>query len=120
MDAACLPAAWHALAEAASPGRAAWRVQHPTATRRAIAPAIDDPLVTLRARLLADAALASAATDRAGLPGAARPVGPDCGHRLAARGPAVRRLTPAPEQTRTVPRRRAGCPHCGPPLLPPG
>jgi predicted RNA-binding Zn-ribbon protein involved in translation (DUF1610 family) len=120
MDAAHLAAPWHTLAEDAITGMAEWRVQHPTATLREIETAIDDHLAAMRARMLQDAALASAAADLAGLPAAERPVCPDCGHRLEARGQEVRRLTTAHERTITLTRSRAVCPQCGTALFPSG
>lgn len=120
MDTARLPAPWHTLAEDVIPGLAAWRLQHPTATLREIEAAIDDRLAALRARRLQDAALASAATELGALPAAVRPACPDCGHRLAARGQEVRRLTTQHERPITLTRRRAGCPQGGTALFPPG
>ena len=120
MDTARLTAHWHILAEDAITGMAEWRLPHPTATLREIETAIDDHLAAMRARMLQDAALASAATDLAGQPAAARPVCPDCGHRLEARGPEVRRLTTHHERTITLTRSRAVCPSCGTAHFPPG
>ena len=40
-----------------------WRLQHPKATLRQIEQALDDRLAKLRARMLQEAALASAAAD---------------------------------------------------------
>ena len=56
-----LDAQWRELAEAAITGMAEWRVQHPTATFREIEAAVDERLARVRARMLQDAALASAA-----------------------------------------------------------
>jgi predicted RNA-binding Zn-ribbon protein involved in translation (DUF1610 family) len=115
-----LTAHWHTLAEDVISGMAEWRLQHSTATLREIEAAIDDRLAALRARMLQDAALASAATDRGALPVDARPVCPDCGHRLEARGQEVPRLTTSHERTITLTRSRAVCPQCGTALVPPG
>jgi predicted RNA-binding Zn-ribbon protein involved in translation (DUF1610 family) len=113
MDAARLAASWHALAEDAITGMAEWRVHHPTATLREIEAAIDEHLAATRARMLQDAALASAAADLAALPLAARPACPACGHQVAARGQETRRLTTHHERTITLTRSRAVCPSCG-------
>lgn len=120
MDPARLAAQWHTLAEEAITGMAEWRVQHPTATRRAIEAAIDDHLAQVRARMLQDAALASAAADLDDLPAGERPVCPECGHQLEARGHEPRRLTTRHEQPISLSRTRAVCPQCGTALFPPG
>jgi predicted RNA-binding Zn-ribbon protein involved in translation (DUF1610 family) len=119
MDPAQLTAQWQVLAEEAITGMAEWRVQHPTATLREIEAAIDEHLAQVRARMLQDAALLSAAADLRALPAAARPVCPDCGQRLEARGQEVRRLTTRHDQPITLRRTRAVCPECGTALFPP-
>ena len=119
MDAGRLAAQWQVLAEEAITGMAEWRVQHPTATLREIEAAIDEHLAQVRARMLQDAALLSAAADLRALPPAARPVCPDCGQRLEARGKEARRLTTRHEQPITLRRTRAVCPQCGTALFPP-
>jgi hypothetical protein len=120
MEAARLVAQWQGLAEEAITGMAEWRVQHPTATLREIETAIDEHLAQVRARMLQDAALLSAAADLRDVPPAARPVCPDCGQRLEARGQETRRLTTRHEQVVTLRRTRAVCPACGTALFPPG
>ena len=119
MDSAQLTAQWQVLAEEAITGMAEWRVQHPTATLREIEAAIDEHLAQVRARMLQDAALLSAAADLRALPAAARPVCPDCGQRLEARGQEARRLTTRHDQPITLRRTRAVCPQCGTALFPP-
>ncbi len=119
MDSAQLVAQWQVLAEEALTGMAEWRVQHPTATWREIEAAIDEHLAQVRARMLQDAALLSAATDLRALPPPARPLCPDCGQRLEARGQEARRLTTRHEQPITLRRTRAVCPQCGTALFPP-
>jgi predicted RNA-binding Zn-ribbon protein involved in translation (DUF1610 family) len=120
MDRARLAGQWQVLAEDAITGMVEWRVQHPTATLRQIEAAIDEHLARVRARMLQDAALLSAAADRRAVPPAARPVCPDCGQRLVARGQETRRLTTRHEHPLTLSRTRAGCPQCGTALFPPG
>ena len=119
MDAGRLVGQWQVLAEEAITGMAEWRVQHPTATLREIEAAIDEHLAQVRARMLQDAALLSAAADLRALPAAARPVCPDCGQRLEARGQEARRLTTRHDQPITLRRTRAVCPQCGTALFPP-
>lgn len=110
---------WRQEAEAVLTGFKEWRLQHPTATLSEIEVALDERWVVARARLLQDAALASAAADltAAGVP---RPPCPDCGTPLEARGREVRRLTTGHEQPLTLTRHRAVCPACGAGLFPPG
>ena len=120
MDAARLAAQWQVLAEDAITGMAEWRVQHPKATLREIETAIAEHLARVRARMLQDAALLSTAADLRAVPPAARPVCPDCGQRLVARGQETRRLTTRHEQPLTLSRTRAVCPQCGTALFPPG
>ncbi len=120
MDVARLAAQWQVLAEEAITGMAEWRVQHPTATLREIEAAIDEQLAQVRARMLQDAALASAAADLREVPVGERPVCPDCGQRLEARGQEARRLTTRQERPITLTRTRAVCPACGTALFPPG
>lgn len=119
MDPARLAAQWHTLAEEAITGMAEWRVQHPKATLRAIEAAIDEHLAEMRARMLQDAALASAAADLHDLPAHERPVCPACGQRLEARGQEVRHLTTRQERQISLRRTRAVCPQCGTALFPP-
>ncbi len=113
-------ARWNQLAEEVLTGMKEWRVQHPKATLREIETALDERLGKLRARMLEDAALASAATEVSQMAEGERPVCPHCGTRLAARGPQTRRLTTQHEQTLTLRRSYAVCPQCGAGLFPPG
>jgi hypothetical protein len=119
MDPTQLAAQWHTLAEEALTGMAEWRAQHPTATLREIEAAIDEHLAAVRARMLQDAALASAAADLRGVPAADRPVCPDCGHRLEARGQEARQVTTRHNRQIRLQRTRAVCPACGTGLFPP-
>jgi hypothetical protein len=113
-------AQWRDLAEAALTGMAEWRLQHPKATFREIEAAVDERLARLRARMLQDAALASAARDLRGVPAAERPACPDCGHVVQARGRKTRRLTTSHDQPIELSRAHAVCPACGAGLFPPG
>jgi predicted RNA-binding Zn-ribbon protein involved in translation (DUF1610 family) len=108
------------MAEEALTGMAEWRAQHPTATLREIEAAIDEHLAAVRARMLEDAALASAAADLRAAPAARRPVCPDCGRRLEARGQEARQLTTRHDRSVRLTRTRAVCPACGTGLFPPG
>ncbi|HEX5503158.1 MAG TPA: hypothetical protein VFW96_11085 [Thermomicrobiales bacterium] len=120
MAAAAMDERWVREAEAVLTGFKEWRLQHLRATLTEIEAALDARLAALRARLLEDAALASAAADLAALPEAARPRCPACGRAMAIRGPAARRLTTTYEQPVTLRRHYAVCAACGEALSPPG
>jgi predicted RNA-binding Zn-ribbon protein involved in translation (DUF1610 family) len=111
---------WREETEAILTGFKEWRLQHPTATLSEIEAALDSRWAVARARLVADAALASAAADLRALPPEARPRCPDCGAAMEARGREVRRLTTTHEQPVVLARHRAVCPACGAGLFPPG
>jgi predicted RNA-binding Zn-ribbon protein involved in translation (DUF1610 family) len=113
-------AKWGELAEEVTSGMKEWRLQHPKATFREIEQALDERLAKMRARMLQDAALASAAADIVGAPEAERPVCPECGAQLEGRGTAVRELTTQHNQTVALRRSYGVCPQCGAGLFPPG
>lgn len=94
----------------------AWRQAHPTATWAEIEAAVDAQLGSLRAQVLEDTALASAATDLGG----ARRVCPACGERLVSAGVRRRRLRSDQDQVIDLERSYARCPACGAGLFPPG
>jgi hypothetical protein len=119
MDPKHLAAGWQDLAEAALTGMADWRAQHPQATLREIEVAIDEHLATMRARMLQDAALTSAATDLRAIPPTARPACPACGRLLEARGKELRRLATRHQRVIRLERTRAVCPQCGTAVFPP-
>jgi hypothetical protein len=120
MERGRVDAQWRELAEEALTGMADWRLQHPKATFREIEVAVDERLARLRARMLQDAALASAAADLHGMPAGERPACPACGHRLEARGRSARRLTTSHDQPIELTRAHAVCPACGAGLFPSG
>jgi uncharacterized protein with PIN domain len=111
---------WHALTEEVVSGMAQWRVQHPTATLREIEQAVDARLAGVRARLVEDAVLRSRQADLTALPVAERPVCPDCGAVLEARGKQTRRVTTRHDREIRLARSYAVCPQCGGGLFPPG
>jgi hypothetical protein len=96
-----------------------WRSHHPTATLRDIELALDEHLAPLRAQMLNDLALSSALRDIAALPAAQRPTCPHCQQPLEAQGQGQRTLTTKHEQTITLERSYATCPHCGQGFFPP-
>jgi predicted RNA-binding Zn-ribbon protein involved in translation (DUF1610 family) len=111
---------WDELAEEVFTGFREWRVQHPRATFKELEAALDGRWARARARILADAALASAASDLRGVPAAARPVCPDCGGRLVLAGQEERLLTTTYEQQIALRRSAAECTACGRRVFPPG
>jgi DNA-directed RNA polymerase subunit RPC12/RpoP len=111
-------AAWQRLADEAWAGLAEWRHQHPKATLREIEQAVDERLAGLRARMVRDAALASAAADPPD--GEERPRCAACGAAMRLDGARTRRLRTTYDQEVTLTRRYARCPACGTGLFPPG
>jgi predicted RNA-binding Zn-ribbon protein involved in translation (DUF1610 family) len=113
-------ARWRELSEEVITGMAEWRVQHPRATLREIEAALDERLASVRARMLQDTALASAAADLSVVPAEERPCCPDCGHALEARGQEERTLRTTYDRAVTLRRSYARCPACGAGVFPPG
>jgi YgiT-type zinc finger domain-containing protein len=111
---------WEALAADVFLGMKAWRQQHPRATFKEIEQALDRQLSALRARLLQDVALASAAATAGAQPPGDRPGCPACGGAVAARGRDTRAVTTTHGQTVTLTRSYLVCPACGTGLFPPG
>ena len=70
---------WQALSEEVLTGMKAWRLAHPKATFREIEQAVEERVNRLKARMLQDVALASAASDWTQDTEAQRPVCPECG-----------------------------------------
>jgi hypothetical protein len=110
---------WRELAEEVLTGMKEWRLTHPQATFAEIEAALDARLARLRARMLQDAALASAATSFRDAPQATRPVCPTCGEPLVARGRARRCLQTQGGQEVVLDRHDGVCPACGTGLFPP-
>ena len=98
---------------------AQWRREHPRATLTEIEDALDGRMGTLRAEMLADAALASGAAKFAGKPASERPKCPECGGALLSRGVAERILTTTGGRDIRLRRSYAQCPQCGLELFPP-
>jgi hypothetical protein len=111
---------WDVLAEEVFTGFREWRVQHPRATFKELETALDARWARARARILSDAALASAARDVGSLPVSERPVCPDCGGRLESAGPEERVLTTTYEQAIALRRSAARCTACDRRVFPPG
>jgi hypothetical protein len=110
---------WEAQAEEAFLDLRGWRELHPRATLREIEQELDRRLEQLRAGMLADLALASAAADVQQEPGA-RPCCPDCGEPLQDQGVHRRTLLTMGHQAVELRRDYGTCPRCGSGLFPPG
>jgi ribosomal protein S27AE len=109
---------WAAQAEEAFLGLRGWRELHPRATLAEIEVELDRRLEQMRARMLADLALASAAADLEGA--AERACCPDCGVALRDEGVHERTLLTLGNQGVTLRRDYGTCPRCGSGLFPPG
>ena len=120
MRTAEVEARWRELAEEVFAGLTEWRAQHPKASLREIEAALDERLSRVRARLLEDVALASAAADLTAAGEGERPACPRCGRGLEARGRHERTLTTHHDRTITLRRSYAECPTCAAGLFPPG
>ena len=110
---------WHHLTEEIMTGMREWRNLHPKASLREIECELDARWARVRARMLEDMALASAAADWADTPTALHPTCPDCGTPLQLRGSDTRTLQTHGDQSLVLHRRYGVCPACGAGLFPP-
>ena len=111
---------WSGDAGSVWTGMADWRAAHPKATFSEIEAALDERLNQVRARVLADLALASAAADLQAASGEERPRCERCGAVLQAQGPSERRLVTQGGVEVRLERSYAACPRCGDGSFPPG
>lgn len=111
---------WNKLAQEVLSGMCDWRVQHPTATFAEIEEELDKRMARMRAGLLEDLAMASAAAEVSGSQPKERPRCPTCGGELQERGKHVRKLTTHGEQTVQLTRSYGYCPTCEVGFFPPG
>ena len=107
------------MAEEVMTGIKEWRLAHPKATFKEIEAALDGKLAKVRARMLADVALASRAADLRGRDGGERACCPQCGHYLEHQGDEKRSLITHYNQTIELVRSYALCPICGTRVSPP-
>ncbi len=111
---------WTALSEEILSGMKEWRLQHPHATLSEMEDALDERLSQLRAKLLQDMALASAATDWVADADTA-PVCPECGGRVERYGGSpVRHLRTYGRREIALKRAYGRCSACGAEFFPPG
>lgn len=120
MWSAKLETRWQQLADEVFTGVKEWRLQHPKATFAEIEAAVDERLARVRARMLQDVALTSAAANIRTASAADQPVCPECGEPLEQRAEDTRHLTTTYEQSVTLTRSYGVCPSCGTGLFPPG
>jgi hypothetical protein len=111
---------WEESAEEALSGFREWRVQHPRATLTEIETALDERWARVRARVLSDTALASAAADLRGVPAEERPRCPEWGAVMDCGGQEERTLRTTDEQAIVVTRSVTVCPACARRVFPPG
>jgi ribosomal protein S27AE len=111
---------WSEEAASVWTGMADWRAAHPRATLSEIEAALDERLNALRARVLADLALASAAADVQAASGEERPRCERCGTALQARGQSERGVVTQGGAEVRLRRSYAACPRCGDGSFPPG
>lgn len=83
---------WHHLSTEIMSGLSDWRLQHPKATLREMELELDTRLAHVRARMLEDLALASAASDWRASPAGEALVCPQCASLLQPRGTHPRTL----------------------------
>jgi ribosomal protein S27AE len=111
---------WAGDAESVWTGMADWRAAHPKATFSEIEAALDERLNQVRARVLADLALASTAADLQAASAAERPRCGRCGAVLQARGQSERGVVTQGGAEVRLRRSYATCPRCGDGSFPPG
>jgi hypothetical protein len=110
---------WHQVTQEVMTGISDWRVQHPTATFREIETELDTRLARLRARMLEDLALQSAATSWRDESRSQHPTCPTCDTPLQDRGTHARSVQTHGGQHLTLKRSYGVCPACGTGLFPP-
>jgi ribosomal protein S27AE len=111
---------WSEAAESVWTGMTDWRAAHPKATFSEIETALDERLNQVRARVLADLAMASVAADPQSVSKAERPRCERCGRVLQAHGTSDRTLLTQGGAAVRLTRTYATCPGCGDGSFPPG
>lgn len=110
---------WHQLTAEILTGMREWRAQHPQATLRAMEDELDRRWAAVRARMLQDMALQSAATQWKQPAAGAPPSCPDGGTPLEDRGCHPRDRQTHGGQTIALERSYGVCPTCQVGLFPP-
>jgi NADH pyrophosphatase NudC (nudix superfamily) len=112
-------ALWQQLTQDVMTGMREWRLQHPKATLREMEQELDTRLNRMRARMLEDMALASAAADWTDTSRGEQPTCTDCGQPVQPRGTETRTLQTQGGQELHLTRQYGTCPACGAGLFPP-
>lgn len=99
-------------------GMTEWRGQHPKATLAEIEAEVDKRLAGMRARMIADLALASRSAEWA--KGEEAGKCPECGQELEKKGKKKRRLQTRGGQEIEIEREYGQCARCGAKIFPPG
>lgn len=103
---------WHVLTEEVITGMKEWRLAHPKATLKEIEEEVDQQLAGVRARMMADAAMASEVEEE-------QAMCPTCGQQMEWRGEHRRGLVTRHDQEVVLERHYAVCPTCGVGVFPP-
>ena len=111
---------WRQLSEEVIVGMLEWRLQHPKATFNQIETELDQRLARLRAQMLQDTVLASAATDWSESMPDQRPQCRNCSQGLLSAGKRKRRLQTQGRSEIELERQYGVCPDCGEKFFPPG
>lgn len=112
---------WSGMMHEMISGMAEWRQQHPKATLREIESEMDKRWVRVRARMVSDLALSSAAADWRGEEEDKHPLCPSCGGKLQGEGGKKKRHLQTQGGEEIVLERRYGvCPTCEVGFFPPG
>jgi hypothetical protein len=109
---------WNGMSEEIMSGIAEWRQQHPQATFRELEEEVDRRLAIMRAKMLADAALAS--TQREWEQGSQEVRCPECGMTLDRKGKKKRKLQTRGGQEVELEREYGVCLGCGQGIFRPG
>jgi YgiT-type zinc finger domain-containing protein len=112
-------AEWEGKAQELFVGLREWRELHPRASLAEIEAELDRQLSRMRARMLADLALASRAAEVGRVGPAERPRCGACGGKLVSEGTRRRTLQTVNDQTVTLERDYASCTACGGRFFPP-
>lgn len=118
MELEALEKHWQVLSSQMATEMAEWREQNPRATLQEIEAALDERMNRLRARMLEEAAQASAVRDWT--EAEAAPSCPECGEKLKPHTLGKRQLQTHGGEMVRIERRYGVCPKCGAGIFPPG
>lgn len=109
---------WRGESEEIISGMTEWREQHPVATMAEIEAEVDQRLAGMRARMIADAALASRSVEWQ--KGEEAGKCPACGQEMEKKGKKKRKLQTRGGQEIELEREYGECKWCGAKIFPPG